>query len=573
MCGIFGHTGKSELPRSRKALKCLQHRGPDQSNEWSDKSVYLGHQRLSIMDLSENGRQPMQHEDIVITVNGEIYNFQDIKDSLQSTFTFKSGSDSEVLLYGYKAWGIDKLVQKLEGMYAFSLYDATKQKLYLVRDRVGIKPLYYAHINKQLVWASELKAIEAFIPSENLHVDNTAVYDFLTYRYIPTPKTLYQNVHKLEPAHYLCYDISADTATKTRYWQLSTKTRATNLPAASTEVRKLVSATVKQQLMSDVPIGFFLSGGMDSSVVVAAAKEYTSQLNTYSIGFDVQEHDETRFAEIVAKAFKTNHVRRVLGVSEVKRSFSNLRAWYDEPFADTSAFPVYKVSALARHSSTVVLTGDGGDEVFGGYNWYQQFVDGVASYISSNSGNIFTRLRGKKRDQTDLELDFYTSLMGGLTPEQKAPYRLALDIDSDYDDHWYYKQYYDANLPVMTRLQYLDFHTYLPDDILTKVDRVSMAVALECRVPLLSTELIEYLFSVPEDIRYHGGELKGLMKHAYRNILPAEIIDRSKKGFSIPTGKWKGDLLGKKITVPEYILEELYPEISIQKGSLGIHAK
>ncbi len=567
MCGIFGHTGRTDLPRSRKALKCLQHRGPDQSNEWSDDAVYLGHQRLSIMDLSENGRQPMQYEDIVITVNGEIYNFQNLKRSLESRYTFKSGSDSEVLLYGYKAWGIDKLVQKLEGMYAFSLYDAGKQKLYLVRDRVGIKPLYYAHIDKQLVWASELKAIETFLPSEELHVDKTAAYDFLTYRYIPTPKTLYEKIYKLEPAHYLCYDIPADTFEKTRYWQLSTKTRSTSLNTASKKVRQLVSGAVQQQLMSDVPIGFFLSGGMDSSVVVAAAKEYSSQLNTYSIGFDIKEHDETHFADIVAKAFKTNHVRQVLGVGEVKRSFAKLRTWHDEPFADTSAFPVYKVSALARDSSTVVLTGDGGDEVFGGYNWYQQFVDGVASYVQSNGGSVFKRLRGKQRSKIDLELDFYTSLMGGLTPEQKAPYRLALNISKDYDDHWYYKQYYEAELPVLTRLQYLDFHTYLPDDILTKVDRVSMAVALECRVPLLSTELIEYLFSVPEDIRYHDGELKGLMKHAYRKILPKEIIDRSKKGFSIPTGKWKGDLLGKKITVPEYILEELYPEISIQKGS------
>lgn len=567
MCGIFGHTGAAHLPSSRKALRCLKHRGPDQSNDWTDDSVYMGHQRLSIMDLSENGKQPMHYENIIITVNGEIYNYRDLKHSLEKRFAFKSGSDSEVLLYGYKAWGIDKLVEKLEGMYAFSLYDAGEQKLYIVRDRVGIKPVYYAHIDKQLVWASELKAIEVFVPSAKLHIDNTAVYDFLTYRYIPTPKTLYKDTCKLEPAHYLCYDIQNDTIEKKRYWSLGTATRDTNLITASRKVRQLVSEAVEQQLMSDVPVGFFLSGGMDSSVVVAAAKDYSSQLNTYSIGFDIKEHDETHFADIVAKAFGTNHVRQVLEVGEVKQSFAKLRTWYDEPFADTSAFPVYKVSGLARDSSTVVLTGDGGDEVFGGYNWYQQFVDGVAEYVDGHTGGILKRLQRKKRNKIDLELDFYTVLMGGLSLEQKESYRLALDIKKDYDDYWYYKQYYDASLPVMTRLQYLDFHTYLPDDILTKVDRVSMAVALECRVPLLSTKLIEYMFSVPEDIRYHGGELKGLMKYAYRDILPSEIINRSKKGFSIPTGKWKGDLLGKKITVPEYILEELYPEISIRKGS------
>ncbi len=566
MCGIFGHTSPGkQLVRSRAALKTLAHRGPDQQNEWYDSEVYIGHQRLSILDLSKNGQQPMEHNGVVISVNGEIYNYQKLKKDLPRKYKFLGRSDSEVVLHGYTEWGIDGLLERLEGMYALTIYDEAKQLVFLARDRVGVKPLYYSTIKNRLAWASELKALQTFYANEKLQIDRSAIYDFLTYRYVPTPKTMYKEIHKLPPAYYLAYNLKTKERSLSRYWKLETQTKKISIKQASETAYNLVCESVKEQLMSDVPVGFFLSGGMDSSVVVAVASKYIKQLNTYSIGFDVAEHDETHFAEIVAKAFNTKHIRKELSVEEVKSSFKNIRKWYDEPFADTSAFPVYKVSELARASSTVVLTGDGGDEVFGGYNWYSDFKFGVKEYVKKAHQDLSLKERLgsvllRRKNEVELELEFYTKLMGGLTKKEKLEYRKKLKIPASYDDYWYFKKFYDKDLPIYTRLQYMDFNTYLHDDILTKVDRVSMSVALECRVPLLSTKLIKFMFSVPEKVRFHDNELKGLMKYAFSDTVPAEIISRRKKGFSIPTGRWKGQLMQRGGSMQEYILNELYQE-------------
>ncbi len=564
MCGIFGHIKPIEnINHSRQALNKLKHRGPDQWGDWNNEAVYLGHRRLSIMDTSDKGRQPMAQHDIVLTVNGEIYNFKKLKYQLEKKYTFTSGSDSEVLIYGYLEWGIEKLLTRIEGMFSFVLYDIKKNKLYLARDRVGIKPMYYSLVNNQLAWASELKAITEFYKDEVLEVDYTAVYDYLTYRYIPTPKSLYKEIRKLTPAHYLEYDLLTKEVSEEKYWELVIKEKSISLGDAAKKVRYLVDKAVEEQLMSDVPVGFFLSGGMDSSTIVASASKFIDQINTYSIGFDIKEHDETHFAKIVADKFKTKHTNKKISVGEVKKIFNRLRGWYDEPFADTSAFPVYTVSKLAKTNSTVVLTGDGGDEVFGGYNWYKQFEDGVEKYVKDNLPKIKrTAIRLFAKDKLlDLEFGYYTKLMAGLTKEEKKEYKTSLKIPDSYDDYWYFRKFYRKDLPLFTRLQFMDFHTYLHDDILTKVDRASMAVALECRVPLLSTELIEFVFSVPEKIRYHGKELKGLMKYAFIKRLPKEIISRDKKGFSIPTGRWQPKLMKEKTSVPEFILEDLYSDI------------
>lgn len=508
----------------------------------------------------------MSDGNVVITVNGEIYNFKALREELAKKYRFNSSSDSEVLIHGYKEWGVEKLLSKIEGIYAFALYDKTKQKLFLVRDRVGIKPLYFSRLNGGgLAWASELKALETFHDRKKLEIDFTAVYDYLTYLYVPAPKTLYKDVYKLEPAHFLEVDIATGKITNNCYWQLDPVPKlSTSLEEAAQKVRELVGLAVKEQVVSDVPVGFFLSGGLDSSTVVATAATLGTKLHTYSIGFDVPEHDETRFAEVVAKKFETQHVRQIISVDNVKNSFYNIRGWFDEPFADTSAFPVHLVSSLARKNSTVVLTGDGGDEVFGGYNWYSQFKKGRGKYVRNRS-RITSLIKplvssAMKNRLTSLELEYYATLMGGLTRSEKQSYRYRFNIPDSYDDYWYFRKYYRKDLPTLTRLQYLDFHTYLPDDILTKVDRASMAVALECRVPLLSTPLIEFVFSLPEDIRYYNNELKGLMKHSFEEILPKEILERDKKGFSIPTGKWKSKLMKRKSSMPEYILDELFPE-------------
>lgn len=557
MCGIFGFTNfkKENLEKARESLHTLHHRGPDQWSDYFNENIYMGHQRLSILDLSDQGKQPMisSDEKVIITVNGEIYNFLELKKELENKYIFKSTSDSEVLLYGYIEWGIDKLLEKIDGMYAISIYDKEKEELFLARDRTGIKPLYYGDINGQILWASELKAIQKFYENQNiLEYDYTAFYDFLTYLYIPTPKSMYKNVYKLEPAYYLKIDITNNTFDKIQYWQLEVKKCEDDIETAKKKIYDLVKKSVDEQMVADVPVGFFLSGGIDSSTVVALASKNHDDINTFSIGFTDKSHDETHFADMVANMYKTKHHKKILDEDTTKNIFYKIKDWYDEPFGDTSCFPTFLVSQFAKENSTVVLTGDGGDEIFGGYNWYRRFESlkkyslpyirflKVFTKSLKKQKNIFGKI--VRRIETQFLLDDferYTRLMGGMLKDEKEKYRKNWNIDDDYDDYWYFRKYYKKDLDLYTRLQYLDFHTYLHDDIFTKVDRVSMAVSLECRVPFMKKEIIEYSFSLKKEVRIYNDELKGAMKEAFNGILPIKIIERDKKGFSIPMNKWR----------------------------------
>lgn len=574
MCGIFGitHLSESNLEKARESLHTLAHRGPDQWNEYYDEYVYLGHRRLSIMDLSEQGMQPMVSKDksVLITVNGEVYNFMELKKQLKDKYEFASTSDSEVILYGYQEWGIDLLLEKMDGMYAFSIYDKEKKKLFLVRDRVGIKPMHYSDINGQISYASELKAIQKFY-GDSLEADYTAFYDFLTYRYIPAPKTMFKNVYKLEPGHYLEIDLESRSKKDVQYWKLEVKPCGDNIEQASEKIYELVKKSVDEQMMSDVPVGFFLSGGVDSSTVVTMASKLVPDVSTFSIGFTDKDHDETHFADLIAEKLGTDHHKKILDEDLTKDLFSRLEPWYDEPFADFSCFPTYLVSEYARENVTVVLTGDGGDEVFGGYSWYERFVDKSRFRFPSLSflrvftkpflkrKNIFEKIaRNIENPFLYNDFELYTKVMNGLLRHEKEDYRRRWNIPEDYDDYWSYRKYYREDLDVYTRLQYLDFHTFLPDDILTKVDRVSMAVSLECRVPLLSQEIVEYLFSISPEVRYHGGELKGAMKEAFKNEIPDEILNREKKGFSIPLDTWKEDLMEQPQNIRTFVLDEIF---------------
>ena len=573
MCGIFGFTKfkKEDLEKARESLHTLHHRGPDQWNDYFDKDIYIGHQRLSILDLSEHGKQPMitPDEKVIITVNGEIYNFLELKKELEHKYDFKSTSDSEVVLYGYIEWGIDKLLEKIDGMYAISIYDKEKEELFLARDRAGIKPLYYGNINGQISWASELKAIQKLYENQNiLEYDYTAFYDFLTYLYIPTPKSMYKNVCKLEPAHYLKIDVRSNNFEKVQYWELEINQCNDDIETAKKKIYDLVKKSVDEQMVADVPVGFFLSGGMDSSTVVALASQNHSDINTFSIGFTDKSHDETHFAEMVADMYKTKHHKKILDEDTTKDMFHKIKDWYDEPFGDTSCFPTFLVSKFAKENSTVVLTGDGGDEIFGGYNWYKRFENlqkyslpylrflKVVTKKLKKQKNILGKIARRVETQFLLnDLEIYTRLMGGMLKDEKEKYRKLWNIDEDYDDYWYFRKFYKKDLDLYTRLQYLDFHTYLHDDIFTKVDRVSMAVSLECRVPFMKKEIIEYSFSIKKEVRIYQDELKGVMKEAFREILPIEVIERDKKGFSIPLHSWK-DIVGSDTTRQEKILKD-----------------
>jgi asparagine synthase (glutamine-hydrolysing) len=561
MCGLFGiwrprggELASAELECARLACDELTHRGPDQYGEYVQGNLYMGHRRLSILDLSERGRQPMVSDDgaVAVTVNGEIYNFQALRRELGEE-QFRSSSDSEVVLHGYRAWGIEKLLSRIEGMFAFTVLDHRSGQLYLARDHSGIKPLYYGNLNGYVFWASELKAVRRFFGPDRLPMDNTALYDFLTYRYVPAPKTQYLNCYKVEPGCYITVDLATGGFLARRYWQLPTEEIDVSANEAGERIRESLGASVEEQLVSDVPLGFFLSGGIDSSTVVAEAAARHDDLASFAIGYDVAAHDETNYADIVANRFATRHTKRVLTADHADDLMARMEGWYDEPFADTSALPTWHVSRLAREDVSVVLTGDGADELFGGYRWYERYARfrklqslllpgmkrGPRTNLAARSSGLVRKFSARadllsRRDP----LELYATLLTGYIGPEKKHYRRVLAIEEDYDDMWHFRRHYRPELPLRKRMQYLDFHTYLPDDILTKVDRVTMAVSLEARVPFLSRSLVELAFSLPQKVLYHRGQLKGVLKHAYRDVLPEQILNRGKKGFSIPLHQW-----------------------------------
>ena len=304
MCGLYGYSINGEdVSNPLVNLNTLIHRGPDQWAYWSNKELFMGHRRLSIIDLSEKAKQPMinKDENIIISVNGEIYNYLSIRKRLIDKYQFKSNSDSEVILHGYNEWGIDKLLNEIDGMFAIVIYDLKNKKLYLARDRVGIKPLYYSFINSQIVWGSELKAIVSHYNKSNfLELNNEAIFDFLTYLYIPTPKTMYKNVFKIEPGHYIDFDLSSKNINKKQYWNLEVIEKDIKINDAKEKLRFLINQSIKEHMISDVPVGFFLSGGLDSSIVTASASKFSNEIEAFSIGFDVAEHSELEYAELVA---------------------------------------------------------------------------------------------------------------------------------------------------------------------------------------------------------------------------------------------------------------------------------
>ncbi len=578
MCGIFGLAslagGPLSLPERRRAeasLHTLAHRGPDQWGSWEKDTLYLGHRRLSILDLTDSGRQPMHSPggSTAVAVNGEIYNYRDLRREL-GTGSFLSGSDSEVVLHGYEAWGLEKLLDRLDGMYALAIVDWDRRLLHLARDRAGIKPLYYAGTETRMVWASELKAIVHFLGEADLELDFTALYDFLTYGYVPAPKTAYQGVFKLPPASVLTQRLDASLQSPRRYWHLPLPGPQGQCDEGALlhEVRERMGRSVEEQLVSDVPVGFFLSGGIDSSIVVTEAAKAHPEPRSFSIGFDHTEHDETFFANLLAEEKGVRHKVRILDRSALGGIEERMRSWYDEPFADTSALPTYHVCAFARGEVTVALSGDGGDELFGGYRWYESHARLRSRQRRLRPvlpARFFQRLRRPERLARSLRgrygrlslydpLELYGALLGGLAREEKEPWKARWNIPGDYDDYWFFRQHWKPELGQLRSLQFLDFHTYLPEDILTKVDRVSMAVSLEVRVPFLSRSLMELAFSLPESLTFRGGRLKGGLKDAYRNELPAPILERDKQGFSIPAQSWQSRM-HPGTTLPEALLQ------------------
>lgn len=543
----------------------LKHRGPDADGFYLSGPVGLGHRRLKIIDL-EAGIQPMFNEDrsLAIVFNGEIYNYRELRQQLLTYgHVFGSHSDTEVILHAYEQWGFDA-ASHLHGMFAFAIWDARKNLLFLARDRVGIKPLYYFWDQKHFLFASELKAILAD-PLVEKSIDYTAVDDYLTYLYIPAPKTIFQQIYKLLPGHYLV--ISRDGLIERQYWDLHFGSKNTKTEAEmAEELLTVLKKSVSSHLMSDVPLGAFLSGGIDSSAVVGLmAQSVADPVNTASIGFQESGFDELPYARLVAQKYSTRAHEQIVQADAAK-ILDDLIWHFDEPFADSSMVPTYYVSQVARQRVTVCLSGDGGDENFAGYRryrydyfenqvrarvpgWLRQPIFGLLGRIYPKADWLPQVFRAKTLF-TNLSLSperGYFNTMRWFNPAmKKVLYRRELrGILHDYDPFALVQGYFDRTRgwDPLARIQYVDIKTYLCDDILTKVDRASMAHSLEVRVPILDHQVIEHAATIPSAYKLKNGEGKHILKKALHGIVPDEILYRPKMGFSIPLANWlRGDL-------------------------------
>ena len=547
MCGILG--GNIQNWDYQKGIERMRHRGPDGQRVVKYEDCILGFARLAIMDLSDSAMQPFESHDgnVVIMFNGEIYGFHGLRKKLKEKYLFKTVSDTEVVLYAYIEYG-DKFVEYIDGMFAIVIYDKRIRQIKLYRDRYGIKPLYYLYKEDMFAFSSELKGfVAACGRTDEFKVDKTAIYDYLAYQYIPEPKSMYQHVYKLEPATCINYDLNKKRiVNKKKYWKIQVCTRAHGKKKRQDvldDIRELIKSSIKKQIIADVPVGTFLSGGVDSSIITYECSRIYGSLNSFSIGFEESKFDESRYAKMVANVCNISNITSMLSNADVSGVRGMLSGLYDEPFADTSAYPTYIVSKLARKDVKVVLTGDGGDELFGGYERYRWFInerkrkfikgDKIENFIADN--DFVNKYIGKWMELNfESEMTTYCRIMGRFERGLYKSWKKKLEIPDDYDVKWYLRKYYHKELPVMTRMRYMDFKTYLPSDVLTKVDRTTMSVSLEARVPFLDRDLVEYVFSLAEDEYFYNGELKTLLKKAYEDVIPKEVLYRKKQGFAIP---------------------------------------
>lgn len=610
MCGICGEIdfyNKGIRPEPVKRMcDVLAHRGPDdqgmvliRGNQYFEIKepseltscrngfeVALGHRRLSIIDLSKAAHQPMCNENgsVWIVFNGEIYNFQDLRKGLEKNgHLFKSHSDTEVILHAYEEWDVDCL-NRFRGMFAFAIWDSNLNRLFLARDRLGEKPLVYFHKNGRFMFASEIKAILQ-APGLERKVNLYALHHYLTYQYVPSPDTIFEGMKKLPPAHYLLYDYSGNMSIE-QYWKLNfTPIQNTydDLSELCDRIRTKLEESVKLRLISDVPVGAFLSGGVDSSLIVGMmAKLSGKPVKTFSIGFEEKDFDELSYAKLVSDHFATEHHEFVVRPNAIE-ILPKLVWHYNEPFADSSAIPTYYVASMTKDYVKVVLTGDAGDENFAGYG----------RYLRSKWVALFTKIPEKVRKDLmpaflrifsyfhwkEKTLNRLADFMESLSVDQARNYAEQIKIFNAKEKGDIYTEGFTKNLEnidpldfllqkyeeveaddLLDKLLYVDINTYLPEDLLVKMDIATMANSLEARVPFLDHKFMELVAGIPSHLKLKGSTNKFILKKAFSDLLPEAILKRKKMGFGVPVSRWfRKELKG-------YVYEILLDRKALNRG-------
>ncbi len=555
--------------------------GPDDAGFFTDEKsgIALGHRRLSIIDLTSGGHQPMidKANRYVIVYNGEVYNYNQIKDELIAKgYTFYSTCDTEVLLNAFVEWGYD-CVHRFRGMFAFAIWDVIEKKLYLCRDRVGVKPLYYYIDNETFMFSSELKAFHEH-PDFKKELNMIALSKYLSAGYIPGTDTIFKNTYKLEAGYFLSINSEFEVK-KYKYWDireyyLKQDKKYGNIIEVISETESILRESFKYRMVSDVPVGIFLSGGIDSSLLVSLLSDEGYKLKTFTIGFYDNKFNEANYAKELAGRFGTEHTELYCSEREVMDVVPMLPELYDEPFGDTSALPTYLVSQLARSKVTVSLSADGGDELFAGYSRYWNVLDKFLPKYN----NIF--FRNLINFGFFVNPDFYASIASIFMKNYDDIYDKfnklkVLYQSSDFNEFYFnFNRFYlpeelkgiglmtgrlnpaqDINSDPLHKMMLTDFLYYLPDDILVKVDRASMACSLESREPFLDNRIIEYIASIPSDFKYRDGVSKYILKEILYQFVPKEKIERPKKGFAAPVGEWLKIYLKEHL---EQVLSEKY---------------
>ena len=583
MCGFVGFVGRpgalggDEMKRlAARMADRLESRGPDDAGTWVSPSagIALGHRRLAVIDLTTAGRQPMVSASgrSVIAYNGEVYNFGDIRRELEAEKRrFRGNSDTEVLLEACEAWGVEHAVSKLIGMFAFAFWDDHARRLTLVRDRLGIKPLYWGRCGGVLFFGSQPKGFVDH-PAWRPVVDRDALAAYLRHAYVPAPHSIFKGIEKLEPGSIV--EIDADgRETRRRYWDLrriacdAARDRdALDDETAAEMLDNLLRDAVKQRMIADVPLGVFLSGGIDSSAVVALMQAQSDRpVKSFTIGFTEAGYDEARHAKHIAAHLGTDHTKLYVSAERTMAVLPQLASWFDEPFADSSQVPTYLISEMTRRHATVVLSGDGGDELFAGYNrhiiaatlwrrietWPRPLRAAIASLLRAVPPSTWDRLfLGMPRSIRPPQIGDKVHKLAAILSlaDQEALYRRLVSQWQEPDaqvrggreprghlwDPTIRRDFSDFT----DRMQFLDTLTYLPDDILTKVDRASMAVGLEARVPLLDHRVVEFAWRLPLAMKVRGGQGKWLLRQVLRAYVPPRLTDRPKMGFGVPIDRW-----------------------------------
>ena len=593
MCGLVGfidYNKKSNEEILKKMNESLYHRGPDDEgqNFYENTSFQIGlaHRRLSILDLSKRGRQPMQFDRLEIVYNGEVYNFKEIREELENDkYIFESDSDTEVILKAYHKWGID-FVQRLIGMFSIVIYDKRKSKIFMIRDRAGVKPFYYYEKDNLFLFSSELKAFHEH-PNFIKEIDYNGLASFFRYGYITAPYTIFKYTYKLEAGHYIEYDLDLNKKTIHKYWDVYEFYNKPKLniseDKAIEKIEELLESAFSYRMVSDVPVGVFLSGGYDSAAVTALLqKNSDKKLKTFTIGFESKEFNEADLAKKNSEILGTEHHEYIATVQDAIDIIPKLADIYDEPFGDSSAIPTILVSQIAKKEVSVALSADGSDEIFGGYNkyytvplLYNKFLTlskykSILNYIRPvfqntviNKLNLLPNYRNKVNkfydmlNKNSLEEIFNRSNYYLNDEEIKILIKKDFKISNNFNTMECIK-----NNDTTSKILGVDYKTYMVDDILTKVDRATMSVSLEGREPFLDHRIVEFVAQLPISLKYKDNTPKYLLKQIVHKYIPKEIIDKPKKGFSIPIKEWYDTRL------KDYFMDNLSQEAIEEVGIL-----